>query len=183
MPSEACSWYPDLDPRGPFRWPLLDGRLAYFNREGEIEWVAPRQHEERNPFSGVEWWWSATLGETIHEYYCRGDGPEVIATRLNVPIGAVAHFLADITPTAEARPDKAQAPRLSPAAGFASEKATDGPHFEPAEESSSAPSPDRLALLHQDLSELMLWEWQWTRLESRFDLVLAIQDESDQART
>ena len=83
----------DLDLRGPYRRPLLNGTLVYFNRDGEVEWQAPRSHPESSPEFGMEWWWTVPLGEMVNRLADLGDEVRTIANRLNVEPEAVEHFL------------------------------------------------------------------------------------------
>lgn len=100
-----------ISPGGPYRWPLLDGTLAYLSRHGEVEWRAPRAHPERSPAAGVEWWWSVPLSEMVLRLAELGVDPVAIASDLNVDGSAVDHFIRRAK--AEARRQDARAEPLS----------------------------------------------------------------------
>lgn len=180
---EPRSWCSELDRRGPFRWPLLDGRLAYFDRAGESEWIAPRLHEERSPSIGVEWWWSTTLDEMVQQHYAFGDTAETISTRLNVPVEAVEHLLGNVTPTEEARRRMARAPQLARAASSGVPAEDPPPRRERGARDDAERHLTRLARLHRELTRQLIEDWRQARLECQIALLSTIEDEPGHART
>jgi hypothetical protein len=90
-------WFPDLEVRGPFRRPRLDGTFVYFDRAGKVEWISPLVRAESTPTEGREWWWSATLGESISLLAKLAASDDKIAHSLNVEQKAVDYFLRSTT--------------------------------------------------------------------------------------